>query len=93
MALGEFFLQSLSDSPKTPDRNSSGDGRQPIYELPFDDPTPLFSTGNTTISLETDSIEDFKGVSELAQQILAQEYVKQSRPKESSSSSTNVGLS
>jgi hypothetical protein len=44
--IGEFFLQSLSDSPKGLEkRNASGDGRQPIYELPFEEPTPLFSTG------------------------------------------------
>ena len=86
-AIGEFLLQSLSDSPHALERNPSGDGRQPLNE-PFDEPAPLFSTGDT-LSLDTDSIGDFKGVNELAQQILAQEYanqqqdMKQLKPRES----------
>jgi hypothetical protein len=74
-AIGELYLQSLSDSPKSLERNPSGDGRM-VHEMPFDDGNPMFSTGDT-VSLETDSISDFRGINELAQQILAQEYANQ----------------
>lgn len=49
-----------------------------VQEFPFDESVPLFSTGDTiSLEIETDSIGDFKGVNELAQQILAQEYANQ----------------
>ncbi|KAI6196352.1 hypothetical protein M3Y94_01098900 [Aphelenchoides besseyi] len=86
----EAHPNTSTDSPPTHDRDfdPSSDGRQPV-ELPFDEPTPLFSTGDVNVGLDQNDVDEgfnFKGVNELAQQILAQEYTNQQETKQTRSS-------